>query len=304
MTGEEHLFQFLQVFLVLHHHVIEYSDLVGIIFPRLLRGGAQNKSLLVLLCGQVPAERLCIDLMVHFYNGYLLRKVFELPDVSSPISILEQRRSLFVEGEGRHLVAVAEIHGEFSEQQWDIFLALSESGDTYLHGVETVIQVLAEPSVVNSLPHIQVRSRYYAYVGFTHLAGAHAQVFARLQYAQQTNLRLKGQFSYFVQKQRTAVGNLEISLVLVLGIGKSAFLVTEKLTVYRALRDGTAVHREIGPVFAGGIGVDNLREMLFTNTGFPGDEHAQIGARYLNGNLNVSIEQRTLADYTEPLFDG
>jgi hypothetical protein len=44
--------------------------------------------------------------------------------------------------------------------------------------------------------------------------------------------------------------------------------------------------------------------MLFADTGFSGDEHAQIGARYLHGNLYVSIEQRTLTDDTKALFDG
>ena len=87
-------------------------------------------------------------------------------------------------------------------------------------------------------------------------------------------------------------------------VGERTFLVTEQLTVYRALGDSAAVHREIRTVFAGREGMDDFREMLFTHTRLTGDEHTQIGARNLHGNLYITVEQRAVSDDAETLFDG
>jgi hypothetical protein len=44
--------------------------------------------------------------------------------------------------------------------------------------------------------------------------------------------------------------------------------------------------------------------MLLTHTRLTGDEHTQIGARYLNGYLYIAVKQRTLTDDAKTLFDG
>jgi hypothetical protein len=43
--------------------------------------------------------------------------------------------------------------------------------------------------------------------------------------------------------------------------------------------------------------------MFLSDTRLSGDEYTQIGARYLNGYLYISVEERTLADDAKPLFD-
>ena len=114
---------------------------------------------------------------------------------------------------------------------------------------------------------------HYAHVGLLHFAGTHPQKLACLQHTEQPHLGLQRQLTHFVQKQRTAVGYLEIALVLALRVRKRTFLMSEKLAVYRSLGDSAAVHGEIRTVFAGREGVYNLREMLFTHTGFSGDQY-------------------------------
>ena len=79
---------------------------------------------------------------------------------------------------------------------------------------------------------------------------------------------------------------------------------SEKLAVYRSLGDSAAVHGEIRTVFAGREGVYNLREMLFTHTGFSGDQHTQIRAGYLYGYFNVAVQQRTLPNNSKTLLDS
>ena len=77
----------------------------------------------------------------------------------------------------------------------------------------------------------------------------------------------------------------------------------EKFRVDGAFGDGTAVDGEIRSVLASGEGVNNLREMLFADTRFPCYKDAKVGLCHLQGNLYTTIEQRTVADNAEPLFD-
>ena len=65
---------------------------------------------------------------------------------------------------------------------------------------------------------------------------------------------------------------------------------SEKFGINSAFGDRAAVDGKIWSVFAGGVCMNDFREMLFTHTGFSGDKHTEIGACYLHGNLNVSIE--------------
>ena len=53
-----------------------------------------------------------------------------------------------------------------------------------------------------------------------------------------------------------------------------------------------------------GESMDDFRKMLLSHTGLSGDEHTQIRACDLHGNLYVSIQQRTLTDDAETLFDS
>ena len=90
--------------------------------------------------------------------------------------------------------------------------------------------------------------------------------------------------------------------MFILRIRKRTFLVTEQLTINRSLWDSTAVHGKIRTVFAGRISMYDLWKMLLTHTRFTRDQHTQIGARHLNGYLDISIEQRAGANDTKTLF--
>ena len=242
--------------------------------------------------------------MVHLYHRDLFGEVFQLADIAAPVAVLQQPCRFFTQRERRHLIAIAEIHGELPEEQGNVLFALAQSGNAYLYGVETVVEILAETAVFASLAHVEVGCCDDAYIGLTHGTRTHTQELARLEHTQQAHLRLERQFTYFVEEERTSVGNLEIAFVLRLRVGESAFLMSEEFGVDGALRDSAAVDGEIRSVFAGRESMDDLRKMLLTYTGFAGDEHTQIGARYLHRNLDIPIEQRTLANDAETLLDS
>ena len=92
--------------------------------------------------------------------------------------------------------------------------------------------------------------------------------------------------------------------MFVLGVREGTFLMSEKFRIdgpfgYRAAVDG-----EIRTMLASREGMNDFREMLLAHTGLSGDEHAQIGTRYLHGDFNIPIQKRVLANDAEPLFDG
>ena len=242
--------------------------------------------------------------MVHLDDGNLLCEVLELPNVASPVGLLQESCRLIAERERRHMIPRAEIDGELPEEERDVLFPFAQGGYAYLYGVEAVEEVFAEASVVGSLPHVEVGGSDDTYVGLAHLSGAHAQELSRLQHAQQPHLRLQGQFAHFVQEQGAPVGYLEIAFVLVLGVREGTFLVSEELGVNGALRYGTAVDREIRSVLARRESMDNLREMLLPDARLAGDEDTEVRPCDLHCHFDISVEQRTVADNAETLLDG
>ncbi len=77
----------------------------------------------------------------------------------------------------------------------------------------------------------------------------------------------------------------------------------EEFAVNGPLRDSTAVDCEIRSVFAGGVGVNDLREVLLSDTTLTCNEYAEVGDSHLYRYFNVAIEQGTVADNPEPLLD-
>ena len=153
---------------------------MGVVLTGLLLRFAQDETLLILLFGQVFAQGVGIDLMVQFDNTYLLGDILQLADVTAPIGLLQQARRLFVQGQRRHLITVAEVGSELTEQQRNIFLAFTQRRHTYLHRVQTIIEILPETTVMDRLTHIEVRSRYDAHVRLAHRTRTHAQELTRL----------------------------------------------------------------------------------------------------------------------------
>ena len=65
--------------------------------------------------------------------------------------------------------------------------------------------------------------------------------FAFLQRAQQLDLRVERQFADFVEKQRAAIGFLELADPLFVRAGKRTFFVAEQRALDQILRDRTTI---------------------------------------------------------------
>ena len=109
------------------------------------------------------------------------------------------------------MVFLGHLHGEETEQQYDILTALAQGrhldGDT----VQTVIEVLTETAFADGLSDIDIRCRHDTYVGLTDLRTTHGDILASLKHTKQAGLRSQRQFAHLIKKQRALVGHTEIT---------------------------------------------------------------------------------------------
>ena len=227
--------------------------------------------------------------MLGLQHGYLLSDILELADVAVPVVVLQQLGGLSCQADRRTAIAVAKVERKLTEQQGDILFAVTQGGYAYLYGIESVVEVLAELTVLYGAPHIEVGGGYDAYVGLEHLGAAHADILAALQHAQQLDLGLQRHLAHLVEEERTAVSDFEVALLLGMRIGIGAAFVSEELAIHRALGDGAAVDGKVGTVLTGRTVVDDAREMLFADARLTRDEYTQIRRGYLDGNLDGAI---------------
>ena len=232
----------------------------------------------------------------------LLGHVLQLADVAAPIVALQHPARLVVERDGRHTVLYGHIGGELAEQQEDVLAPVAQRRHRDGHRVEPVVEVFAEPPLLDGLLQIHVRRRHDPHVGALHPGRTDAHEFARLQHAQQAHLRRERQLGHLVQKNRPAVGLLEIALASFDGTRERPLLVAEQLRIDRAFGDGTAVDGNIFIVLAGRIGVDDLREKLLAHAALARHQHRQIGRCDAHGHFERPIQKLRIADDAEALF--
>ncbi len=118
--------------------------------------------------------------------------------------------------------------GEFFHQQTDVFEAFTQGRHPDTDNVEAVKQVLAKLAVSDSLLDIFVRGGDDSEVDLHRAMLSDAFKMIVLQDVKQFGLQGDRQFGNFVQKDRSAVGQLEPAGSGLIGAGKGSFGMTEK----------------------------------------------------------------------------
>lgn len=119
------------------------------------------------------------------------------------------------------------LQGKEPEQQDDVFAAFAEWRHLHGDGVQTIIEILAEPSLADSFLHVHVGGSHDAHVGLHHLGAAHADILTRFEHAQQSSLGGQRQFAYLVEEDGAFVGHAEIAFAFTDCTCKGTFLMTE-----------------------------------------------------------------------------
>ena len=144
--------------------------------------------------------------------------------------------------------------------------------------VQPVVEVLAEPAVLDELDHVAVGRRDQAEIDLHRLLGADRIDLALLQGPQQLDLRVERQFADLVEEERTAVGFLELADALVDSASERASLMAEQDALDQVLRDGAAVDGDERPRLAFALALDGARDQLLADAAFALDEHRDVGA--------------------------
>ena len=76
----------------------------------------------------------------------------------------------------------------------------------------------------------------------------------------------------------------------------------EKLRVDGTFRDSAAVDRDILPMLAAAVLMDNLGEMLLAHAALAGDEHREVGGSHLDGNVYRAVQPFGISDNAELEF--
>src|SRR5881398_3251716 len=94
-------------------------------------------------------------------------------------------------------------------EQWNILFPIAQRRQFDWKNVEPVVKITAKAAVCDSRLQITIRRRDNAHISAQNFRAAHAFKLAFLQNAQQCNLRLHWQISYFVEEKGTAFGQFK-----------------------------------------------------------------------------------------------
>jgi hypothetical protein len=95
--------------------------------------------------------------------------------------------------------------------------------------METIKEISTKCVNGQTCSQIAIRCRDHAHIRSNWLAAPHAFKFPLLQDAQESNLRVRGELSHFIEENRAALCNLKTPETSLKSTGESSFFVTEKL---------------------------------------------------------------------------
>ena len=170
----------------------------------------------------------------------------------------------------------------------DVGLAIAERRNEDREHVQAIEQVFAEPLADDRRFEILVGRRDQADVGLNRLRSAEPLELARLQHAQQLDLRRQIQLADFVEEQRAAFGQLEAALLRRVRTGERALLVTEQLRLDQIVRQRGAAHLDERLLRARRVVVNGVGDELLAGARFAAQEHRRVGLRHLR-DLRVHV---------------
>src|SRR6185436_9666904 len=155
--------------------------------------------------------------------------VGELAHVAAPARCLDAL--LGARGEAGHaaLEVARDALEEGARQRQDVDLAIAQRGQLDREHGEPVVEVLAEPALVDHRAQVAVGRRDPADVDLEGAAAADALESALLEDAQELGLELGLELADLVEEERAAVGELEPAALALAGAGERALLVAEQL---------------------------------------------------------------------------
>ena len=167
-----------------------------------------------------------------------------------PIVALEGLERL--QREPHHLAFhfLSELRDEVAREKLDVLRSFAQRGQQELHDVETVEEVLTKVAVLRFFGEVPVRGRDEANIYRYGTSATDALELAILENSQKLGLQCQGKLTDFVEKNGTAVRDLELAFLLLDGTGEGSLFVSEKLAREQVLVESRAIHldeRRVAP---------------------------------------------------------
>jgi hypothetical protein len=185
---------------------------------------------------------------------------------------------------------------EMGDDERDVLASLTERRNVDRQDVQSVEEIFPEAMVGDLLHQVPIGGGDQPYIDVDRPGASDALEFMLLQHPQQFDLRIQGQISDFVEKERALVSQLEASYATDHRAGERATFVAEELTLYKRLRDRAAVHPYHRTVPPGAKVVQRSRDQLLPGAAFPGQENAGIRRSGLSDRPEHLLDHRTAAD--------
>lgn len=113
-------------------------------------------------------------------------------------------------------------------------------------------------------------------------------------------LKSQGQLAYFIQKKRSALGQLETAGLVLGRAGKGSLDVAEELAFQQVFRKGRTIDLDQRTVFTVTVLVQHLRHQFLARAGFAQDQHIGLAWPHLFDELHNGAHIRAVAN--DPRF--
>src|SRR5262245_21563498 len=235
-------------------------------------------------------------------NG-ALDDVLELAHVAGPLILRQQLHRVPRDAVDLPAELLAEAADEVRHEQWDVLGPFPQRRHGQRNHVQAEEKIGAEPPQTNFFVEVAVRGGDDADVHPERLAAADRFEFLLLKHAQELDLRLERQLADFIEKERSAVRQLETADPPVDGARERAFYVAEQLAFDQARRDRAAVHLHQRPMFTAAAAVQRAGNQLLAGPRFTRDQHGGVGSGHALDFLEDRDESAASSHHlVEPVF--
>ena len=179
-------------------------------------------------------------------------------------------------------------------------MPLAKRRQLNLDRVQPEEQVLAEAARRDFFGEVRVGRRDDPDVDVARAGRADALEIAGLEHAQQLRLQVQRDVGDLVEKQRTAVGELETADAVRLGVGEGALDVAEQLAFEDPFRQAAGVHGHEPPARPARHGVNGLRNGALAGAVLAGDEDVGFRRSDARDQLHHRAHRRRLGDQHRP----
>ena len=213
-----------------------------------------------------------------------LKNIFKLPDIALPViqeQLPHEIRIHFFNIAGKGFIIIVKV---IVTEHRDILAPVTKRRNLDLHNIQPVEQILPELPRLDRLLEISVRRRNDPNINRRVLQRADPLKFPVIQEGQKFRLHRHRQFADLVQKDRTAVRQLNQALFRLERPRKRAALVAKELALHQIFRNRTAVNAYHQVILAGAVRMNLPRHNLLARSRLPAQEYIdrQIFPKHLN----------------------